>query len=160
MKMQLTDYHRQAIIACIMAELPKVDEEKLRQDIQAALVKAMSAPVRKVYRENPKALRDARFYECDTGLRHSRSFVVGDADSDAVLKPFKEAAQARAAIESKLTAAIKACRTRKQFVDQFPEFSAYAPAEPGKSSNLPAVANVVADMMKLGWVPRVTRGEA
>ncbi len=158
--MQLTDYHRNAIVACIMAELPRVDEEKLEKDVQAALVKAMSAPVRKVYRENPKALRDTQLYGCDTGLRYGRNFIVGDADADTVLKPFKEAAQKREAIKSKLTAAIKACRTRKQFVDQFPEFSAYAPAEPGKSSNLPAVANVVADMMKLGWVPKVTRGEA
>lgn len=51
----------------------------------------------------------------------------------------------------KLLAALTGIRTRKQFLEQFPELEKYAPADKGKPSFLPAVANVMADLSKLGF---------
>ena len=51
----------------------------------------------------------------------------------------------------KLSAALTGIRTRKQFLERFPELEKYAPADEGKSSFLPAVANVMADLSKLGF---------
>jgi hypothetical protein len=53
--------------------------------------------------------------------------------------------------ESGLENALKGIRTRKQFVEAFPELEKYAPSEHKSGSMLPAIANVVADLSKLGW---------
>jgi len=54
-------------------------------------------------------------------------------------------------MKNKLLGAFAAVRTRKQFVSQFPEFEKYAPQVDAESTMLPALANVMADLSKLGW---------
>lgn len=154
--MNLGKYDKQAIIEKILADLPKVDHDKLEAEIQEKLVKAMSAQVRRIYRANPKALRTV-YGGYDYGLSHETELIVGDADHTAVLEPYKEAANARWNIQNKLASAFAPIKTRKQFVDTFPEFSAYAPPEAGKSTNLPAIANVVASLVQLGWEQKVSK---
>lgn len=153
--MKLNRYHKQAIVNAIMLELPKVDEEKLKAEIQAKLVKGMSRACQNLYKKNPEALHKVVAYE--TGLSYRREFVVGDADYKEIVKPYQEAYRERQNVRSKLEAAIEDCTTRKQFVDRFPEFSKHAPLEHASCSTLPAVTNIVADLIKLGWEPTVTK---
>jgi hypothetical protein len=47
--------------------------------------------------------------------------------------------------------AIMACTTLKALETTFPEFKKYFPTETQPTKNLPALANVVADLSKLGW---------
>ena len=151
--MKLTKYTKQAIVSSILADLPPIDENKLFVELQAKLVKAMSRSCQNVYKKNPKALRVEWVY---LG-RSRRAVVVGDADFDAVFAPYKASQAEREAIKNKLTAALEACSTRKQFVDRFPEFSKYAPKEDAPCSTLPAVANLVSDLVKLGWNQTITK---
>lgn len=57
------------------------------------------------------------------------------------------------ALKAKLTAAIAACFTLKQAKERLPEFVKYLPTDRDSTgtSNLPAVANLVADLVQLGW---------
>lgn len=155
--MKLTKYHKEAIVASILNDLPSPDDQQLQADIQAAFVAAMSTEAQALYATSPKALATQHFYNDDTGLQFGRSFIVGDADVKKALKPFSDAQKSREAIRRNLKAAIGGMNTRKQFIDAFPEFSHYAPEESGPTANLPALANIVADLVKAGWVQKVSR---
>ena len=155
--MKLTKYHKEAIVSSILNDLPSPDEKQLQADIQAAFVAAMSAEAQALYATSHNALAAQHFYGHDTGLKYGEAFIVGDANVKEALKPFSSAQEARDGIRRNLKAAIGGMNTRKQFINAFPEFSHYAPPEPGPTANLPALANIVADLVKAGWVQKVSR---
>lgn len=156
--MKLTKYHKQAIVNAIKADLPKVDYVQRKAKATALLVKGMSRKVQAVYKENPNALA-TKHIGSEYGLTEwgNRDMVVGDADWANILKPFADEMEARRSALARLEYAIEGCTTRKMFIDTFPEFSKYAPPEEGKTSNLPAIANVVGDLVKLGWKQTITK---
>jgi hypothetical protein len=155
--MKLNKYDKQAIVKAIMADVPKPDKVKRRAEIQAAIVKAMSPTVRKVFKESPQALREYHVHGDLTynGDWKSRTVVAGDVADDvlgAILKPYRDEDEAIYAAHIKLRNAVDSCTTRKALMDRLPEFEKYFPAESAPiSKNLPALANVVADLSKLGW---------
>lgn len=159
--MNLNKYVKQSIVRAIMAELPRVDSEALRVEIQDKLVAAMSPECQALYAKAPNALATRYVIRVVNGY-HSIDFVAGDLTEEVfaeIIKPYEGMYAHRANIETKLHAAIAPIRTRKQFINQFPEFSQHAPAEDGTCATLPAIANIVADLVKLGWEPKVTKGE-
>lgn len=158
--MNLAQYHKDAIVRSILNDIPKTEHRMAVAEMQAALYAAMTADERRVFRKNPKALACKTLYRIDYALDHQIEVRCGSVDVEEVLKPWREKAKARSEMESKLHAALKSIRTRKQFVDKFPEFIKYAPDEHGTCATLPAVANVVADLLKLGWTTKVSRGAA
>jgi len=155
--MKIDKYTRQAIVKSIMADVPRPDKAKRRTDLQAAIVKAMSPAVRKVFKECPRALQRHNFGDMiyDGCVWDTRYVVVGDvveATLEELAKPYKAEDNAFRDAYSKLQGAIESCTTRKQLMDRLPEFEKYYPTETAPMSrNLPALANVVADLSKLGW---------
>ncbi len=154
--MKLTKYDKQAIVKAIMADVPKPDKTKRRAAIQDAVVKAMSPAVRKVFKEIPGALRDEHVGDLIyDGTWASRGIVVGDVAAEVletILKPYKDEDDAIYAAHNKLRGAVDSCTTRKALMERLPEFEKYFPAESAPlSKSLPALANVVADLSKLGW---------
>lgn len=149
--MKLTKYEKQAITKAIMQDVPRTPDSVLRVEIEAAMIAAMSAPVRKLYKTHPKALRTERVSSWDSGISFSIDVVVGDADKEAVLKPFAARKQAFDAAYNKLNAIVESCSTLAQLKSRLPEFDAYFPTEQEPTKNLPALANMVADLSKLGW---------
>ena len=155
--MQINKYVRQSIVRSIMNDVPQPDKVKRRADLQAAVVKAMSPDVRKVYKTTPGALKTHYFgdliYDCLNWS--SRELVVGDVPEDKLdelAQPYKDEDQAIAAARAKLEGAIGGCTTRKALMTNLPEFEAYFPSEEAPiSKTLPALANMVADLSKLGW---------
>lgn len=150
--MKLSTYHKDAIIRAITQDLPPVGN--LSEEMTKAALKLMSVPCRNLYKKSPSALRTHTTYSVS---QKSVCFVVGDADVNAVVKPFEQRCDHRAKVLQDLRAAIYGCSTRKQFIDRFPEFSHHAPSEHGKCATLPAISNVVADLVKLGLVLKVER---
>jgi hypothetical protein len=58
----------------------------------------------------------------------------------------------RSALKSKIKAAAYGCTTRKALIELLPEFARYLPAEEEATCRtLPAVANLMSDLMKAGW---------
>ena len=153
--MNLTSCQKDAVVRAILLDTPKPDRSKRHAAVQAGLCKAMSPECRKVFKRTPGIL-ESRYCEYTfDGVRYSTRFVVvGDAAKDTLEKlvqPYKDADAAYSKAEASLTNAIKGCRTLAQLKKIFPEFEKYLPTEQQPTKNLPALANVVADLAKLGW---------
>lgn len=153
---RLTKWDKESIARAIINDVPKIDKEKRRADIQAALVKAMSPECRKIYNRTPNALRSLHIGDLTyTGSRwDSREVVIGDvpkANADAILEPYMKEDAERAKVGRNLQAAIMACSSVKQLNERLPEFKKYYPTMDKPVTTLPALANVVADLTKLGW---------
>lgn len=147
--MKLTNYLREAFVRAVVQEIPKPDETVIVKQAQDALYAAMSADVRRVYRKNPKALRSEYVY----GLRERQGvdLIVGDAKCDETLKHLVGTYKARNEVAEKLKRVAFGCSTTKQLKDALPEFAHHVPDETKPTANLPAISNIVADMVKLGW---------
>jgi hypothetical protein len=159
--MKLTKYQKLAILRSIVDDIPQPDKAARRVAIQAEVVKLMTPAVRKVYRETPEALRTECVYDLHNGESwESRMIVRGNVDEKVIeelMKPYRAEDEERGEIIHKLRGVIDACTTLKKLKDTLPEFEKYFPKENEPVKNLPAVANLVTDMMKLGW-PK--KGEA
>lgn len=153
--MRLDKYVKSSIVRAIMQDVPPVDKAARRLAVQAAIVKAMSPEVRKVFKSNPGALRTAYTGDVvELDDYNSRSITVGDVTDDQleeILKPYKEEDRVRYDTKRKLQGIVEGCSTLKQLQTLLPEFKQYMPTEAAPTKNLPAVANVVADLSKLGW---------
>ena len=153
--MNLNKYAKKAIVSSIMADVPKVDIAAFRKQIEAEIYKLMTPAVRKVLKETPKALNTGYVSELYDGQSwDTRNIILGnvsDKQLREICKPLDEAVAARQAIYSKLTGVMESVRTLGALKKLLPEFAAYFPTEDEPTKNLPAVANLVTDMVKLGW---------
>lgn len=160
--MKLNKYTKQAIVRAIMNDVPKPDKTKRHATVQATIVKAMSPECRKVYNKTPKALvtqhiGDTTYDGCNW---HTREIIKGDVPEDkikAALKPYEAEDEAYRTAQHQLKMAIEGCSTLNAIKKAFPEFEKYLPTEAQPTKNLPALANVVADLSKLGWPKNTTK---
>jgi len=160
--MNLTKLHKQAIVRAIMQDTPAPDRRKWAEEIKAAIVKAMSPEVRKLYKTKPGALRTASVPYTNQYRTWGDDMPVGDVTKDQIKEitaPYEKQVNERREMESKLTAAFEGIRTLKQAETTFPEFKKYYPTEAQPTKNLPALANVVADLSKLGWPKNAVKKE-
>ena len=154
--MRLDKYTKSSIIRAIMDDVPAPDKAKRRADLQAAVVKVMSPEVRKVYNKTPSALRTHHVGDViyDGYGWNTRDIIAGDVTDkviEEIIKPYKAEDEARHATKRKLQGIVEGCSTLKQLQTLLPEFKQYMPTEAAPTKNLPAVANMVADLSKLGW---------
>lgn len=151
--MKLTKLHKEAIVRAIMQDTPPIDKVKRAEAIITAIVKAMSPEVRKLYKTKPEALRKTSVAYTNQ-YSNWQDVVVGDvtnAQIKEIVAPYDKEEQERNAMRRKLTAAFEGINTLKQALTAFPEFKKYYPTEMEPTKNLPALANVMADLTKLGW---------
>lgn len=153
---KLTKTDKEAIIASIIADVLKPDQSKLRDEMQKALVKGMSRACQNLYKKSPEALRTV-YANYAYGLDRGVELVSGDANHKDILEPFSTSYQERRKVLNNIGEAVMACTTRKQFVDRFPELTSYLPTESAPCPTLPAIANAVADLVRIGFVPKVTK---
>ncbi len=154
--MKVTKLQKESIVRAIMADVPKPDKAVRHAKVQAALVKIMSPECHKLYGKRPDIFTteftgDTTYDGCSWGTRH---VVLGDAPKDAlqkILEPHVIEDGKYNEAKHNLTNAIMACTTLKALETTFPEFKKYFPTETQPTKNLPALANVVADLSKLGW---------
>ncbi len=152
---RITKWDKEAIVKAIMADVPMPDKKKRKQELQAAVVKAMSPEARKLYKNCPEALRTQCIGELlYDGTWSSRDIIVGDVKDATVkelTKKYQDEDQKVIDARYALKGAINACTTLKQLETRLPEFKKYYPTVEKPTANLPALANVVADLSKLGW---------
>jgi hypothetical protein len=147
--MKLNKYTKQGIIKAIIRDIPEAPEAERIEEIQAALVTAMSPEVQALYATHPNALKTNSIY--DVGIGYGRTVIVGDAKVKEVIAPFVAAYEKKNTLKSSLSAAIDSCNTLKQAQVMFPEFIKYMPTEESPTSNLPALANIMSDLVHMGW---------
>lgn len=154
--MKLNKYQKEGIVRAIMNDVPKPDKANRHKLVQAAVVKAMSPECRKVFNRTPDALATQHtgrltYDDCNYS---THSIVVGDAPKEKlkdILKPYEDEDEAYRKAKDQLRAAVEGCSTLKALETALPEFKKYFPTEQQPTKNLPALANVVADLAKLGW---------
>ncbi len=151
---RLNQYMRSVIVRAVMNDVPQTDPDDIAVEIQAAFYSAMKPEVRQFERDFPGSLKTTSFGD-DYGLGYPyREFVVGDLTQeqiDKALEPFENIGNDRAEAERNLKAALAGMRTEEQVRKHFPELEKYLTAPETPSTNLPALANVMAGLAKLGW---------
>lgn len=153
--MKLTKFQKEAVVRAIMHDVPAPDKSKRHKETQEALVKAMSPECRKVFKATPEVFSDT--YEgslYDSGSWETRRVVKGDAPKgtlEKLVKEYQKADEAYTAANVSLRNAVMSCTTLKMLETMLPEFKKYFPTEAQPTKNLPAIANVVSDLTKLGW---------
>jgi O-phosphoseryl-tRNA(Cys) synthetase len=151
--MKLTKLHKEALVRAIMQDTPPIDKVKRAEAIIAEVVKAMSPEVRKLYKTKPDALR-RKSVAYTNQYSNWNDVVVGDVSDEKlkeIVEPYRKQEQERSDMHRKLTAAFEGINTLKQAESTFTEFKKYYPTEVEPTKNLPALANVMADLSKLGW---------
>ena len=127
--MKITKYEKESIIRAIMYDVPCTPDNVLKAEIQKAFVAAMSAPIQKLYKTHPKALRTDHVSSWDSGMGYRVEFIVGDADVSTAMKPFAAKKKARDEAHAKLSAGVNGCTTLAQLKKMLPEFISYFPTE-------------------------------
>lgn len=160
--MKLNKYDREAFIRAVMDDVPEVSyDEQARKLVTTAFVSKLPPKIRASW--NDPELRG--FVKCDTyfhtpGSLNSLSVPPVDFATPELKAQLHELAakkdeqrKAREALENKVEAVISTCSTLKQAHEQVPEFAKYLPEDRDATgtANLPAIANVVAELTKAGW---------
>lgn len=150
---KLTNYVRDAFINACMCDVPKPDYQALQKEAQDLLYKAMSPAVRKVFRENPKALVHESFFALsDRGRAY---LAVGDVNHRDILAPVLEKAEARERVQKSIRQIAYCCGTSKQLEEALPQFAHHVPREREATVNLPVQTTLLADLKTLGFEPKV-----
>jgi len=153
--MRINKWDKQSIVKAIMDDVPKPDKYKRRNELQAAVVKLMSPVCRKLFKTTSTAL--ARYHVGDliSEWGHETRYIVcGDVPEEKIkelTQKYWDEEKAHDAARRSLKCAVEACTSLKQLNERLPEFKKYFPTEEKPVANLPALANVVADLSKLGW---------
>ena len=153
--MKLSKLTKEAIVRAIWNEVPEIDYKGRKEAIQAALVKLFTPEVKAVYKKRPGALKASYCNHLAYSMGYQeRHIVVADLTDEqvaAVLAPYASEDTARIEARNKLQQLVMGCSTRNQLVKLLPECENYLPAAASTDRSLPVVANVIADMTKLGW---------
>jgi len=163
--MNLTKYDRTAFVNAVINDVPTEDYRE--QAISYAALHAITylpKALQDAIKKNEAVLDHLRSTYCHIGSfgihLHGSSTVRDTAHNDEELmtkvkrlSDLHDMQKERIdELRTSLTGVIGACRTLKQAKERLPEFEKYLPTERGSTgvTNLP-VANVVAELTKLGW---------
>lgn len=153
--MRLTQYHKDAIIRCVRNDIPKPDAIKIQAEIAKEIDKLLLPAVKKLAKTNPDALRHQDLSWYDMGLDRSYAPVlVGNVTKEqikTICEPYFAQHKRQREVMQQLSYTLKGINTLAQAKKLLPEFISYFPTEEEPTKNLPAVANLVADLSKLGW---------
>ena len=157
--MKLNKLDKACIINKILQDVPVPTHANTKAALQERAIKLMSPKFRKLAKtEESKFLLHTSIQAWNMHLDHSVNICIADAKLEDVIAPFVAEHKEYTDLKAKLHAAFAGVNTRKQAVDKFPEFVPYLPPESGTTQNLPAVANVIADLLKFGWNQKVSKG--
>lgn len=169
--MKLNASQRQAFVLSVMADIPKVDfhqqfEKLIKEDMLAVAPPVVAA-----------LLKDKEYaYILFTGGSNIRLPEIAECNyvrsvsSVSIYRGYKISAEAAkkaktlylvankqesllSEMTEKIEAAILGCSTLKMALAVMPEFAKYLPTEADKTPGamLPMVANLAADLCKMGW---------
>lgn len=160
--MRLTNSDRDAFVRAVMDDVPKIDYDTQAMELTNTwAIARMPEAVRKMYETHPDWVTRG-YVSTPSGLSN---FNVPCASTGAYLDDdirkqleglveLKEQQnKKRCDLHCNVRAMIYGCSTLKQAKERLPEFAKYLPQERDGQiiATLPAVANVVTDLMAAGW---------
>lgn len=161
--MRLTMIHRDAIVDSAMNDVPQVDyEQKFRDEALKLAVSRLPADVLTIWKKyGGDAVHMDTMYVDMCGVSFLKLPYIKGKGTE-IFEAVKRAAagdhqayraqlKSREELGAKLKGALAGITTLKQLQARLPELVKYAPEEVAKSDNLPALANVMTDLMKAGW---------
>lgn len=170
--MKLNQTHKQAIVRAVIADIPRPNMQELEafinkcveQELERFCPKAIAEAWKDVncrrylaltyinvgYMVEGRKQRLDDFCSVSAPAYHSFSEQFTRTVSPKIMEMVGEVNAIEEA-RKKLEAAIAGIKTRKQFIETFPELEKYAPEEATVGTMLPALTNVVSDLSKLGW---------
>jgi hypothetical protein len=132
----LDDSARSRIVSKIMDDVPKPNEETIKQQIQDALYLLMKpeiADFHKQYGEKHPDMFKTDYYEYTFNLGRffwgNLKCVSPTLDGFKPLEDYSELQQKQSEMREKLQAMFKTCRTVKSLHEKYPEFAKYYPAD-------------------------------
>lgn len=159
--MRITANDKQVFVRAIMQDVPKVDYDRMIDDISRRACIAMMPPALRDIASDPQVSCHLMHGSAYIGhnkyaavVGNSRDIKFGKKELEkmqALAVELSEQNAARKDLRGKLESAIAGVNTRKQLQDLFPEFEKYLPAEAKKEKQLPAVAGVIEDIKRAGW---------
>ena len=175
--MRLNESTKHALVHKILEDIPHEDfETKLSDLANHIAISLLPQSVRDLVKRDPSAKQFLRIVECYVGndchvvigARGDQEKIIKAMRADAEFMRLSEEKAAQLArvkeARTRIKAAVYSCTTDKQFADRFPEFAQYLPKVCGPTSNLPVDANLITDLMRLGWpkgkAPEVTQPKA
>lgn len=162
--MRLNRYHKQAFVDAVIQDVPTVDyDEQAQKLVRDAYFQEMPPEVKLIY-EN-REMRDWLAINHVYMPRNLNCFYTYHRGPSSVPprkieEQLEELAQLKhdqkdkmRALRQKLDDLINSVSTRKQALELMPEFEKYLPKETDGTgvTNLPAIHNTVAELVRMGW---------
>lgn len=166
--MRLTKIHRQAFVNAVMQDVPKVDySQQFRDRVWEDMIESAPPKLAEVLKDKSLAHYALHPYHSATSswtgvycydiapVQTYKEYMPSEKavkELRRICELAEKQRRERDEMQAKIAAAIEGCSTRKDALKAMPEFEKYLPAEePPKTKNLPAVANLAADLIKMGW---------
>lgn len=168
--MRLTNTLRQAFVRAAMQDVPTIDYEAAIRKRAVELVYAALPKAAQQLWDDPK---NQRLLKCtsrsfggvsvylptypggaDVGFDDNlylRAEHIADPQLKRLVTDNKAQESQMKALKAKLEGAVAGYSTAKQLREAMPEFAKYLPEEATRTSNLPALANVLTDFVEAGW---------
>lgn len=152
---RMTTYRLDAFVRAIMQDVPQESPEARYARACERLVKHMSPHCQAVYEEDPDVLRKFDGWAHEFG-EMSDDLPAGNLTNEEVAKlmaDFVAEYELRRNIEVKVRNTLRGYHSVEAALKALPEFEKYlSPAAVSPpTQNLPALANVMSDLAKLGW---------
>lgn len=160
--MRLTKSDKDAFVLAVVQDIPKIDyQEQVRTLVYEDSIAQLPAKVQAIARDKTLShyLETGAYWRTSFGSirvfeARGTSFALSketqakiDKLNELHIEQEERLSQARA----KLRGAIEPCTTLKIALERLPEFETYLPKQQEKSIYLPSIANLCADLSKLGW---------
>lgn len=164
--MRLTNTLREAFVRAVMDDVPAIDYAEQEQKVATAWAVSIMPPcvyatwaseslrgyvATHYFSEWVDQLRIGGYHlPCPSELFSRMPDDVRAQLADLARKGHEQR-RTRKELERKLKAIVYGVSSTKALLKQLPEFAKYIPKDAQVPKNLPAVANVVADLMAAGW---------
>lgn len=160
--MRLTKSDKDAFVLAVVQDIPKIDyQEQVRALVYEDSIAQLPAKVQPIARDKTLShyLETSSWWRDGFGsIRVYRplggSFSLSkeaQAKVDKLTELHNEQKKRIDEARSKLRGAIEPCTTLKIALERLPEFESYLPKQQEKTIYLPSIANLCADLSKLGW---------